>query len=212
MAKLHPDTVYGNVTLLKGTSMSNRAGHFKLQKARLIDNLEHVAWLKPKPAFQVQELDADMNVVEDSLEKRRPKPAGPTKVVKLGDVGDGWGDLEMKDKAAEEEHARATKAVADMEAEWLKEQESLKEQPEEEKAPEQPEEKKVDPANSLTSYAPEDKGSEEAAVQAEVFQEKWDPKMRVPRLAEFLEARGIDSTGMLKREMVKALEASDEEE
>jgi len=214
---LNPETVAARVTLVKGASLSNRAGRFTANKTRTITELEHIEYLKPKPAFQVIELDKDGKVVEDSAEARRPK-AKPQRIVKLKQEGDGWGEIELDDKKAEEGRAEQAKQWAETEAMWAEEEARAQKAKAEETAP-------SDPADKLGEYPEEKSGTVEeqmAEVMDEVFpapapvdSPAWDPSMKVSQLKAVLESRGesADSLkGMRKSQLISLLEATDEED
>lgn len=215
---LNPETVAARVTLVKGASLSNRAGRFTAHKTRTITDLEHIEYLKPKPAFQVIELDKDGKVVEDSAEARRPK-AKPQRIVKLKQEGDGWGEIELDDKKAEEGRAEQAKQWAETEAMWAEEEARAQKAKAEEPT-------SADPANKLGEYPEEKAGTVEeqmAEVMDEVFpapapvvdSPAWDPSMKVSQLKAVLESRGesADSLkGMRKSQLISLLEATDEED
>ncbi len=222
MKKLNPKTVSARVKLIKGASLSNRAGRFEAGKTRSINDLELIAWLKPKPAFQVLELDKDGRVVSDSSEARRPKQKAQ-KIVKLKQKGDGWGEIELDDKKAEEGRAEQERQWAETEAAWAEEaarSEVKKGEAEEQKV----EEVFKDPASELGEYPKPKTNSVEEQMEKvldEVFPAPapikaldWDPSMKVAQLKDVLESRGVnkeETKGLLKSQLISMLEATDED-
>lgn len=198
-AELNPKTKSAKVTLTKGASLRNKAGRFEFNKPQEVHDLEHIAFLKPKPNFQVQELDEHGKIVFDSKEAGR-KATKHHKVVKMRQTGDGWDEVRLEDKDAEAERAKQAEAWSKIEQEWAEE-----------------EGVKNDPANELMSYeepepTPE---AETRQVMKDVFQPEekleWKPSMKIAQLKKALESRGVDHSSLKrKRDFIEALEATEE--
>lgn len=205
---LNPKTKFVKATLIKGTSLVNKAGRFENGKPLKIENLEHAAWLKPKPQFQVLEFDENNNIVGDTLEARREKPKAQ-RIVKMKQEGDGWGEVKLDDEAGEEARKQQAEAWQKIEAEWAEEERAAKE-----------EEKPADPADDLAVYPEEKPTAEQAAAQAfsSVFPAPevkepmpWKTSMKISQLKEVLKSRGVDTSELrYKRDLIQALEATEE--
>lgn len=204
-AELNPKTASAQVTLIKGATLRNKAGRFENGKPQKIHNLEHIAFLKPKPNFQVQELDEEGKVVFDSQEGSK-KAAKPQRVVKMKKpAGDGWDEVRLDDKDAEAEREKQREAWSKIEAEWAEEEKGRTSVLED------------DPADELVSYAePELTPSEKSSqVMKDIFQPKetmpWTPAMKIAQLRKALDSRGVDHSGLkYKRDLISALEATEE--
>jgi len=219
---IDPRTKSAKVTLIKGTSILNKAGRFLLRKTKIVTDKEHIAWLKPKPSFQVQELDEKGEIVSDSGELRKSR-VKQGKIVKHSQVGDGWGETRMDDEKAELGRKEQEEAYSKIEKQWADEEEAklkaVSSAPELE-VPELSDDDDDDDGDLFADLRDdgEPQNKDDSKIMEEVFSAPkpkvvdWDSGMKVGKLKSILEELGIDPSGMKKAELVLTLESIDDGE
>lgn len=219
MSTLHPDTASARVSLLGCASYGTPFGNFKSNGGRdtLVTDRERIEFYLRVPSFKVIQLDANDKVVANSEEEKVSKAPqnGPIKVTKMQVKGDGWGEVEMQDEAAEKSRAEQQAAADAIEKEWLEEE--SKADPAPALDDDEIEAQREVEQNEALRIAGEDKSADlpetKSGIMDEVFSPRWTPRMGKKRLAAVLESRTGKPTpsNVGKRDIVKALEALDEE-